>query len=193
MCDHVPMDTANLDRVARRYRDAEAALDAARAELQTEAVDFLRQNDERGAVTTVVRITGWSREHLRRLREKAELEALRQQVAELGAAKKPSPAAAPRQQVTQTLRKPVPSISPKVLALPLDRIAWLVDKAETTSPEWVEGIRQEYPHLQGPDLDYLIVDLGHQKGFKIPELDEPSATDEATDEERPMTSEEQTA
>lgn len=173
------MDTSRLEQAARRYRDAEAALDSARADLQTEAVDFLRSTDERGVQAAVVRITGWSREHLRRLKEKAEMEALRRKVEELSTSKKPSPAAtAPRQQVTQTLRKPVPAISPKVLALPLDRIAWLVDKAETASPEWVEGIRQEYPHLQGPDLDYLIVDLGHQKGFKIPELDEPTTTGE---------------
>ncbi|MEU9670382.1 type II toxin-antitoxin system Phd/YefM family antitoxin [Streptomyces bobili] len=110
------------------------------------------------------------------------------------AAGSPPPAAVtPRQQVTEMLPKPVPSISPKVLALPLDRVVWLVDKAETVSPEWVEEIRQEYPHLQGPDLDYLIVDLGHQKGFKIPELDEPSAANgEPTDEERPVGGEENT-
>ncbi|GAA3852336.1 hypothetical protein GCM10023084_03180 [Streptomyces lacrimifluminis] len=86
-------------------------------------------------------------------------------------------AAAPRRRVAQALPKAVPLISSKVRELASDRVAWLVDKAETATPEWVEGIRQEYPHLQGPDLDYLIVDLGHQKGFKIPELDEPT-TDE---------------
>lgn len=192
MWDHDPMDTSRLEQAARRYRDAEAALDSARADLQAEAVDFLRSTDERGVQAAVVRITGWSREHLRRLKEKAEMEALRRRVDELSTPKKPSPAVAtPRQQVTQTLRKPVPSISPKVLALPIDRVMWLVDKAETTSPEWVEGIRQEYPHLQGPDLDYLIVDLGHQKGFKIPELDEPTtSTGETVDEERPVSGEE---
>ena len=122
-----------------------------------------------------------------------EVEALRREVEELRAPKKPSPAVAtPRQQVTQAVRKPVPAISPKVLALPLERVVWLVDKAETVSPEWVEEIRQEYPHLQGPDLDYLIVDLGHQKGFKIPELDEPTTTDEAADGERPVGSKEKT-
>lgn len=184
MWDHDPMDTSRLEQAARRYRDAEAALDAARTDLQTEAVDFLRSTDERGVQAAVVRITGWSREHLRRLKEKAEMEELRRKVEELSTSKKPSPAvAAPRAQVTQAVRKPVPAISPKVLELPLDRVAWLVNKAEATSPEWVEGIRQEYPHLQGPDLDYLIVDLGHQKGFKIPELDEPTTTDETTDGE----------
>lgn len=90
--------------------------------------------------------------------------------------------ATPRRQVTHALPKPVPSISPKVRALPSDRIAELADKARERQPEWVEGIQREYPTLRGPDLDDLIVDLGHQKGFKIPELDEPA--------DRPVTCEE---
>lgn len=85
MCNHGGMDTAKLEHAARRYREAEAALGAARADLQTEAVTFLRQTDERGAQAAVVRITGWSREHLRRLKEKAEVEELRQKVEELSA------------------------------------------------------------------------------------------------------------
>lgn len=181
------MDMTDLEDVAHRYKKATDALDTVRTEMQTTAIALLQQDGVKQA--DVARVTGWSREHLRRLKEKAELEALRRRVDELSTAKKPSPAVAtPRQQVTETLRKPVPSISWKVLALPLDRIAWLVDKAETTSPEWVEEIRQEYPHLQGPDLDYLIVDLGHQKGFKIPELDESPVTDEgAASSEEPTT------
>lgn len=168
------MDMKDLEDVAHRYKKATDALDVVRAEMQGTAVALLQQDGVKQA--DVARVTGWSREHLRRLKEKAEMEALRRKVEELSTNKKPSPAATtPRQQVTQAVRTPVPSISPRVLALPLDRVAWLVNKAETASPEWVEGIRQEYPHLQGPDLDYLIVDLGHQKGFKIPELDEPAA------------------
>lgn len=185
------MDMKDLEDVAHRYKKATDALDLVRTEMQGTAVALLQQDGVKQA--DVARVTGWSREHLRRLKEKAELEALRRKVDELSATKKPSPAVdAPRRQVTQTLRKPVPSISPKVLALPIDRVMWLVDKAETTSPEWVEGIRQEYPHLQGPDLDYLIVDLGHQKGFKIPELDEPTTTGEAADGERLVSGEETT-
>lgn len=61
------MDTAKLELAAQRYREAEAALDAARADLQTEAIAALASTDERGAQATVVRITGWSREYLRRL------------------------------------------------------------------------------------------------------------------------------
>lgn len=180
---------SDLEDVAQRYKSATDVLDAVRTEMQETAVALLQQDGVKQA--DVARVTGWSREHLRRLKEKAELESLRRKVDELSATKKPSPAVAtPRQQVTEALPKAVPAISWKVLALPLDRIAWLVDKAETVSPEWVEGIRQEYPHLQGPDLDYLIVDLGHQKGFKIPELDEPTAAGETVDDERPTATEE---
>lgn len=97
----------------------------------------------------------------------------------------PHAAAAPRQQVTQALPKPVPSISPRVAALPHDRVRWLADKAEEQGLEWVVELRSEHPHLQGPDLDYLIVDTGVRKGLKIPEL--------AKAAERPVGSEESTA
>lgn len=66
------MDTAKLELAAQRYREAEAALDTARTELQAEAVAFLRQTEERGAQVTVVRITGWTREYLRRLLKDAK-------------------------------------------------------------------------------------------------------------------------
>lgn len=73
MCNHDRMDTANLEHTARRYRDAEAALEEARAKLQIETVAFLQQHaSERGAQTTAANITGWSREHLRVLRKKAD-------------------------------------------------------------------------------------------------------------------------
>ncbi|MGW2113773.1 hypothetical protein [Streptomyces zhihengii] len=61
------MDTAKLELAAQRYREAEAALDAARTDLQAEAVAVLANTEERGAQATVGRITGWSREYLRRL------------------------------------------------------------------------------------------------------------------------------
>jgi hypothetical protein len=66
------MDTAKLELAAQRYREAEAALDAARTDLQAEAVAFLRQTNERGSQATVVRITGWTREYLRRLLKSSE-------------------------------------------------------------------------------------------------------------------------
>jgi hypothetical protein len=66
------MDTAKLELAAQRYREAETALDAARTDLQAEALAFLQQTDERGAQATVVRITGWTREHIRRLAKRGE-------------------------------------------------------------------------------------------------------------------------
>lgn len=103
-------------------------------------------------------------------------------------AQRPSPAVTtPRQQVTQSLPKVVPAISAKVRALPAARVKELADRAQDRYPEWVEEIEQEYPHLRGADLDYLIVDLGLQKGFKIPDLTESSKI-EGTD--RPISEEE---
>ncbi|WP_406444520.1 hypothetical protein OHB14_36650 [Streptomyces sp. NBC_01613] len=66
------MDTAKLELAAQRYREAEAALDSARAELQAEALAFLQQTEERGAQATVVRVTGWTREHVRRMVRSSE-------------------------------------------------------------------------------------------------------------------------
>jgi hypothetical protein len=66
------MDTAKLELAAQRYREAEAAFEAARTDLQAEAVAFLQQTDERGAQAAVVRATGWTREYLRRLVKSSE-------------------------------------------------------------------------------------------------------------------------
>lgn len=66
------MDTAKLELAAQRYREAEATLDAARTDLQTEALSFLQQTEERGAQATVVRVTGWTREYVRRLVRSSE-------------------------------------------------------------------------------------------------------------------------
>ena len=66
------MDTAKLELAAQRYREAETALDAARTDLQAEAVAFLRSTDERGAQAAVVKVTGWTREYLRRLVKSSE-------------------------------------------------------------------------------------------------------------------------
>jgi len=63
------MDTAALDRAAQRYRNAEEALEDARTELQTEAVRALQAGVKQ---VEVARRTGWTREYLRRLRQKAE-------------------------------------------------------------------------------------------------------------------------
>jgi outer membrane protein TolC len=62
------MDTADLELAAKRYREAEEALEAAREDLQAEAVEALRGGVRQ---VDVVRITGWTREYLRRLRAKS--------------------------------------------------------------------------------------------------------------------------
>lgn len=125
MCNHDSMDTANLEHAARRYRDAEAALDTARASLQTESIIFLQQHaSERGAQTTAANITGWSREHLRGLRKKAEeeaerarreaeMEALRRKVEELSAT--PARASAAPHRPTSP-PKPEPTIEERPLS-----------------------------------------------------------------------------
>lgn len=68
------MDTAKLEVAAQRYREAHAALDAARADLQAEVVSVLSSTDERGAQTQVARITGWTREQIRLLMKAAREE-----------------------------------------------------------------------------------------------------------------------
>lgn len=66
------MDTTALDAAARRYRRAEAALDKARTELTAEVVAVLRSTDERGAQAEVARRTGWSREQIRQIMQRAD-------------------------------------------------------------------------------------------------------------------------
>lgn len=65
------MDTAKLELAAQRYRDAHEALDAARADLQSEVVAVLSSTDARGAQAQVARITGWTREQIRLLMKAA--------------------------------------------------------------------------------------------------------------------------
>ncbi|MFE9849893.1 hypothetical protein ACFYPN_13910 [Streptomyces sp. NPDC005576] len=65
------MDTAKLQLAAQRYREAEAALDAARADLRAEAVAALQQDPKRGDQSEVVRITGWTREQIRTIMKTA--------------------------------------------------------------------------------------------------------------------------
>ncbi|MFE4857409.1 hypothetical protein [Streptomyces sp. NPDC056670] len=68
------MDTAKLELAAHRYREAAAALDAARADLQAETVAALRQDPKRGDQAEAARITGWTREVIRLLMKAAEQE-----------------------------------------------------------------------------------------------------------------------
>ncbi|MBH5334631.1 hypothetical protein IHE55_07370 [Streptomyces pactum] len=64
------MDTAKLELAAQRYQEAVEAFEAARVDLQAEAVAVLRRDDlPDGALVDVARITGWSAEELRHLLE----------------------------------------------------------------------------------------------------------------------------
>lgn len=164
-------EMSDLEDVAQRYKRATDALDTVRTEMQETAVALLQRDGVKQA--DVARVTGWSREHLRRLKEKAELEALRRRVDELSTTKKPSPAvAAPRQQVTQVVPglPDLTGIFPEVAALPYGRIKELAETAEARQPKWVEEIRREYPDADERRLNYLIVNVGFRWGRKPPEL-----------------------
>ena len=177
-----------LDRLGTERKKLEARLDDIQKETHDAIVNVLMARTL--GPSEVARRVQYDRQHVARIAKKAGVPPLREAtvVSRTKAAKGPNPAvAAPRQQVAQAVRKSVPSISPKVAALPYDRIEALASKAEDRYPEWVEEIRQEYPHLHQRDLDYLIVDAGFQKGFKIPDLADHPTPDLA---DRPVTEEE---
>lgn len=75
------MDTAKLELAAQRYREATAALNAARTDLQAEAVSAMQQDPKRGDQAEVARITGWTREQIRLLTKAAEKEQEREREA----------------------------------------------------------------------------------------------------------------
>lgn len=105
------MDMKDLEDVAHRYKKATDALDAVRTEMQGTAIALLQQDGVKQA--DVARVTGWSREHLRRLKEKAEMEALRRKVEELSAPAEPTvpprgPSRSPEPQRQAPTRKPAP-------------------------------------------------------------------------------------
>lgn len=169
---------------AARYKRDNNKAKASRQELAELVLAALR---EPGAEPiSIAKRAEWTPAYIRKLARESGIQAdadykarTEKARARLIAEASPSPAVAtPRQQVTQALRKPAPSISPKVMALPRERIRELADLAQDHYPDWVEEIEREYPQLRGPDLDLVIVELGHQKGFKIPELDEPTTPDE---------------
>lgn len=66
------MDTTALDAAAERYRNAEDALRRARAVLTTEVVAYIRSADERGAQAEASRRSGWSREQIRQIMQRAD-------------------------------------------------------------------------------------------------------------------------
>lgn len=184
-----------LTRLTGRYEKAEAQLEQVRKEVSDEIAAILMARTL--GPSEVTKLSPFERQHVGRIAKAAGVPPLREATvvsrAKAAAAQGPrSAATAPRPQVTQAVRKPVPNISPRVAALPYERIKELADRAQDHYPDWVDEIQQEYPHLRGPDLDLVIVELGHQKGFKISELDEPTTTDETADGERPVSGEETT-
>lgn len=181
MWNHGGMDTANLEDAARRYRKAEAALDTARADLQTEAVTFLqRYADERGVQATAVRITGWSREHLRslgkkaqeeaeRARREAEVEALRRKVEELSApagthtlAQEARQASAPprpaRRKSTSTVQEGRPLTDDEAATL-----AGIVRSRAT--PLQLQGLEQTVESVPDGLKDFTWVSVGMSMGL----------------------------
>ncbi|MBE1597196.1 hypothetical protein [Streptomyces stelliscabiei] len=165
------MDMKDLEDVAHRYKKATDALDLVRTEMQGTAVALLQQDGVKQA--DVARVTGWSREHLRRLKEKAEMEALRRRVEELSTAKEPSPAAAaPRQRVTETLPDdpaPEPSehvgVSPEVAALSYDEAQDLFRDAETRNIQWAFKMRRTLGTVPPGRRPYLGVQAGVDEGL----------------------------
>lgn len=69
LCEHSRMDLPNLELAVRRLRDAEAAMDAARADVEIEAVLAVRRGE---AVEDVSAVSGITPEELLRLERTAE-------------------------------------------------------------------------------------------------------------------------
>lgn len=161
-----------LTRLTGRYEKAEAQLEQVRKEVSDEIAGILMARTL--GPSEVTKLSPFERQHVGRIAKAAGVPPLREATvvsrAKAAAAPGPRPAAAPRQQVTQATWKPVPSISPRVAALPYERVKELADRARDRYPEWVDEIRQDHPHLRGPDLDLVIVELGREKGFKVEEL-----------------------
>jgi hypothetical protein len=188
MCNHDRMDTANLEHAARRYRDAEAALDTARTSLQTEAIAFLQQHaSERGAQTTAANITGWSREHLRGLRKKAEeeaergrreaeVEALRRKVAELStpAPAKKAPPAPQQEEPSDPF-----NVSPEVAALSYEQARDLFKDAEVRHVKWAFRMRRTLGTVPPERRPHLGVQYGVDEGL-IDLPDRPVSSEEKT-------------
>lgn len=65
----VRMDATELAAVTRRFRKAEAALAAARAELQEAALEAMAGGMKQA---DVAKVTGWTRETLRKLKPAGE-------------------------------------------------------------------------------------------------------------------------
>lgn len=173
------MDTSALEAAAHRYKRADDALSAARDTLQAEAVAHMRAGVKQAEVA---RITDWSREYLRRLRDsadkrdaEAEVETLRQQVADLQAAQKQTkstPAVAvPRQQVTQAVPQTRPQqADPEPGTVELTdaqarRLAQIARKdASSEQRERFRRVKETAESL-GRDVDLAIIDAAFAMGL----------------------------
>lgn len=160
------MDTSALEAAAQSYKRAADALGVARETLQAEAVAHLRAGVKQAEVA---RITDWSREYLRRLRDTAdkraaetEVEALRQQVADLQAAQKrpkSAPAApAPRAQVTQQVREPI--------ELTEEEFRTFADLARSrATPERLQALNTVADRAPEGDADEVVVTEAWRTGL----------------------------
>lgn len=194
-------DPDPIAAAAARYRRDDAKAKQSRQGLTELVLEALRQPD--AAPTDIARRAEWTPAYVRKLARdngigadpsyKARTETARARL--IAAASKESQpyAAAPRQQVTQSLPKPEPidltGISPEVAGLPFERVRNLAATAEARQPQWVAEIREEYSDANELRLCYLIVDVGFRQGHKPPELADPPA---AEPEERPVGGEENT-
>lgn len=182
-----------ITAAAARYKRDNEKAKTSRKELTALVLEALR--DPKAEPIDIARRAEWTPAYVRKLAREDGIEAdpsykarTQKARARLLSEASPSPAvASPRPQVTQAVRKPVPSISTKVSALGAARTKELAVRLEDRYPEWVEEIKRDYPHARGPDLDLVIVELGLQKGFKIPDLAKPP---EEEFPDRPITEEE---
>lgn len=166
-----------LDRLGAERKKLEARLDEIQKETHDAIVSVLMARTL--GPSDVARRVQYDRQHVARIAKKAGVPPLREATvvsrAKVTAPKESHPAvAAPRQQVTQALPKPEPidltGIFPEVAALPYERIKELAETAGVRLPEWVKGIRRDYPDADERRLNYLIVNVGCQHGRIPPEL-----------------------
>lgn len=163
------MDMKDLEDVAHRYKKATDALDVVRTEMQGTAVALLQQGGVKQA--DVARVTGWSREHLRRLKEKAEMEALRRKVEELSAPAEPptpprGPSRSPDPQRQTPARKPVPE--PNVEGRPLldDEAKRFAELARSRAkPLQIQAFDQATETASGGLKDYVVVSSAMAMGL----------------------------
>lgn len=161
------MEMTDLEDVAHRYKQATAALDAVRTEMQTTAIALLQQSGVKQA--DVARVTGWSREHLRRLKEKAEMEALRRKVEELTApAEQAAPPRGPNRAPAPERRPRPVQPDPQVEERPLtdEEAKTLAELARSrATPLQLQGIEQDVSGRPDGLKDFIYVSSAMSMGL----------------------------